>query len=218
MKISLTKTGKRFNRDWIFRNVTYEFTAGNAYAITGPNGSGKSTLLQVIGGAIAMSDGKIEYSKNTEYRIQHTEALTSKALINPDEAFRYLAIAAPYLELIEEMTAIEFLSFHTQFKPFMAGIDNKKALSIIGLEKAANKQIRYYSSGMKQRLKLAQAIFSDVPCLLLDEPCTNLDVEGINLYQQLVNDYCADRLVIVSSNDPQEYGFCQEQISILDYK
>lgn len=218
MKISLTKTGKRFNRDWIFRNVTYEFTAGNAYAITGPNGSGKSTLLQVIGGAIAMSDGKIEYSKNTEYRTQNTEALTSKALINPDEAFRYLAIAAPYLELIEEMTAMEFLSFHTQFKPFMAGIDNKKALSIIGLEKAANKQIRYYSSGMKQRLKLAQAIFSDVPCLLLDEPCTNLDVEGINLYQQLVNDYCADRLVIVSSNDPQEYGFCKEQISILDYK
>jgi ABC-type multidrug transport system ATPase subunit len=217
MKISLTKAGKRFNRDWIFRNLTYEFTAGNAYAITGPNGSGKSTLLQVIGGAIAMSDGKIEYRQSENGNRQSTIGNTP-SLINNDEAFRYLSIAAPYLELIEEMTATEFLSFHTQFKPFISGIDNKKALSIIGLEKAAKKQIRYYSSGMKQRIKLAQAIFSDVPCILLDEPCTNLDVEGIGLYQQLVHDYCTDRLVIVSSNDLQEYGFCKEQLSILDYK
>jgi ABC-type multidrug transport system ATPase subunit len=217
MKISLTKAGKRFNRDWIFRNVSYEFTAGNAYAITGPNGSGKSTLLQVIGGAIAMSEGSIEY-RNTEPRIQNSEALASTKAINPDEAFRLLSIAAPYLEVIEEMTATEFLSFHTQFKPFLPGMDTKKALSIIGLEKAANKQIRYYSSGMKQRIKLAQALFSDVPCVLLDEPCTNLDVEGITLYQQLVQDYCTGRLVIVSSNDVQEYGFCKEQLSILDYK
>jgi ABC-type multidrug transport system ATPase subunit len=217
MKILLTKAGKRFNRDWIFRNVSYEFTAGNAYAITGPNGSGKSTLLQVIGGAIAMSEGSIEY-RNTEPRIQNSETLASTKAINPDEAFRLLSIAAPYLEVIEEMTATEFLSFHTQFKPFLHGMDTKKALSIIGLEKAANKQIRYYSSGMKQRIKLAQALFSDVPCVLLDEPCTNLDVEGITLYQQLVNDYCTGRLVIVSSNDVQEYGFCKEQLSILDYK
>ena len=53
MKISLINAGKRFNRDWIFRNFHYEFNAGIAYAITGPNGSGKSTLLQVIGGAVA---------------------------------------------------------------------------------------------------------------------------------------------------------------------
>jgi ABC-type multidrug transport system ATPase subunit len=217
MKISLTKAGKRFNRDWIFRNVHYEFTTGNAYAITGPNGSGKSTLLQVIGGAIAMSEGTIEYRISLEAGSWKSETHASTS-VNPDDAFRLLAIAAPYLEVIEEMTALEFLSFHTQFKPFLPGMDSQKALSIIGLEKAAHKQIRYYSSGMKQRIKLAQAIFSDVPCVLLDEPCTNLDVEGITLYQQLVKDYCNDRLVIVSSNDIQEYGFCKEKISILDYK
>lgn len=166
-----------------------------------------------------MSDGKAEYSRqSTIGNRQLKNGDTTTLLIPNEEVFRYLSIAAPYLELIEEMTAMEFLSFHTQFKPFIPGIDNKKALSIIGLEKAAKKQIRYYSSGMKQRIKLAQAIFSDVPCILLDEPCTNLDVEGIGLYQQLVRDYCADRLVIVSSNDLQEYGFCKEQLSILDYK
>ncbi len=62
MTISLSDTGKRFNRDWIFRHFTYTFQSGNSYAITGPNGSGKSTLLQVISGALLASEGNIHYS------------------------------------------------------------------------------------------------------------------------------------------------------------
>jgi ABC-type multidrug transport system ATPase subunit len=116
------------------------------------------------------------------------------------------------------MTATEFLQFHQSFKPFLSGHPVNSIIAAVGLEKAANKQIRHYSSGMKQRLKLAQAIFSDTPLLLLDEPCTNLDASGISLYQELINQYCQERLVIVSSNDPQEYGFCLEQINILKYK
>jgi len=230
MKISLTKAGKRFNRDWIFRNVTYDFTAGNAYAITGPNGSGKSTLLQVLGGALMMSEGTLDYEVvNTDQPGQGNATTASPATpagaparngvrSNPDLLFRHISIAAPYLELIEEMSVSEFLHFHIQFKPLLAAITIQEAIKVVGLEKAAHKQIRFYSSGMKQRVKLAQAIFSDVPCVLLDEPCTNLDAEGIALYQQLINDYCSRRLVIVSSNDPQEYGFCKEKINILDYK
>jgi len=215
MKISLTKAGKRFNRDWIFRNVSYEFTTGNAYAITGPNGSGKSTLLQVIGGALMMSEGDLGYEVPGNGQ---RPAITGNGKLSTDNLYQHIAIAAPYLEVIEEMTATEFLDFHTQFKPFLSGISISQAIEIVGLGKAAHKQIRYYSSGMKQRVKLAQAIFSDVPCVLLDEPCTNLDAEGVALYQQLIHDYCNNRLVIVSSNDIQEYGFCKEKISILDYK
>jgi ABC-type multidrug transport system ATPase subunit len=198
MKISLTNAGKRFNRDWIFRHLSYEFIQGNAYAITGPNGSGKSTLLQVISGAMVVSEGKVHYD------------------VPEEEFFRHMSITAPYLELIEEMTAQEFLHFHTQFKPLIES--SEKILEKAGLANAAHKQIRYFSSGMKQRLKLAQAIFSDVPCVLLDEPCTNLDADGIALYQQLISEYCRERLVIVSSNDVQEYGFCREVLKIGDYK
>jgi ABC-type Mn2+/Zn2+ transport system ATPase subunit len=90
MKISLINAGKRFNRDWIFRNIHFEFTAGNSYAITGPNGSGKSTLLQVIGGAMMMSEGKTKY-----------EVGGLKSEVPVDEAYQYISIAAPYLELIE---------------------------------------------------------------------------------------------------------------------
>jgi len=207
MKISLINAGKRFNRDWIFRNFHYEFNAGIAYAITGPNGSGKSTLLQVIGGAMVMSEGTMKY-----------EAGSRKYEITAEQAYQYISIAAPYLEVVEEMTVTEFLQFHGQFKSFLPGITVQNIIAVIGLEKAAHKQIRYYSSGMKQRVKLAQAIFSNVPCVLLDEPCTNLDTEGIALYHQLINEYCKDRLVIVSSNDEQEYNFCREKINITAFK
>jgi ABC-type multidrug transport system ATPase subunit len=207
MKISLINAGKRFNRDWIFRNINQEFISGTAYAITGPNGSGKSTLLQVIGGAIIMSEGKANYTIGN-----------GQQTIEVDKAFQYLSIAAPYLELIEEMTLLEMLAFHAQFKPLLSHITIQDIISIIGLQAASNKQIRFFSSGMKQRVKLAQAIFSDVPCVLLDEPCTNLDAAGIELYHRLISDYGNNRLIIVSSNDPQEYSFCTETLSITDYK
>jgi ABC-2 type transport system ATP-binding protein len=217
MKISLINAGKRFNRDWIFRDINQEFISGTAYAITGPNGSGKSTLLQAIGGAIMMSEGKAIYTiANRQLAIGNTNAPEKE--IEVDNAFQYISIAAPYLELIEEMTLLEMLEFHAQFKPLLPNTTIPDIISNIGLKAAANKQIRFYSSGMKQRVKLAQAIFSEVPCVLLDEPCTNLDAVGIELYHQLIRDYGNNRLIIVSSNDPQEYSFCKEILSISDFK
>ena len=213
MNIQLTNAGKRFNRDWIFRHLDYNFKQGVSYAITGPNGSGKSTLLQTIAGAIAPSEGKIEYFEHT---IKGQPA-TSEPLSTETE-FNNIAIVAPYLEVIEEMTATEFLHFHASFKPFMPAISVDQMLEIVGLKVAAHKQIRYYSSGMKQRIKLAQAIFSDVPVLLLDEPCTNFDTSGYALYHHLIKNYCQNKLIVVSSNDVNEFDFCVEKLSILDYK
>jgi ABC-type multidrug transport system ATPase subunit len=142
----------------------------------------------------------------------------SERLIPPDQFFRHCAIAAPYLELVEEFTLAEALQFHLQFKQFIPAVKPKDAVGLVGLEKSMHKQIRYFSSGMKQRLKLALAIFSDVPVLLLDEPCTNLDAAGTALYQQLITEYCGNRMVIVSSNDEQEYFMCPNHINIQDYK
>lgn len=204
MEIILSNAGKRFNREWIFRNFSYTFQLGKSYAITGPNGSGKSTLLQTIAGAIGPSEGTVAYNKD------------SKA--ETENAYQFISIAAPYLEVIEEMTATEFLEFHASFKPLLQTVTIEQILEIIGLQAATGKQIRFYSSGMKQRIKLAQAVFSDVPVVLLDEPCTNLDASGYALYHQLIDHYCSNKLIIVSSNDINEYDFCKERISILDFK
>src|SRR6266498_5014828 len=129
MKISLTDAGKRFNRDWIFRHLDYEFSAGQSYAIIGPNGSGKSTLLQVLSGSMQINEGKIEYRTR------------NKELMN-DEVYSHVSICAPYLEVVEEMTLIEFLNFHSGFKPFLSSLTSEKIILILGLENAVNKQIR----------------------------------------------------------------------------
>jgi ABC-type multidrug transport system ATPase subunit len=204
MKITLIDAGKRFNRDWIFRHLNYEFQTGHSYAITGPNGSGKSTLLQSIAGAMAISEGNIRYYNG--------------APVPPEQAYRHLSLAAPYLQLVEEMTVTEFLDFHAAFKPLLPGISASAIIRKVGLEAAAHKQMRYYSSGMKQRVRLAQALFSDCTLVLLDEPCTNLDIEGVALYRELIAQYTPGRLVIVSSNDVQEYEFCEERIDIRNYR
>lgn len=205
MQITLQQAGRRFNRDWIFRKIDMDFTEGGKYAITGPNGSGKSTLLQVLAGSMSLSEGQCTWHSQQQP-------------VEQDEVFKHIGMAAPYLEIIEEMTATEFLTFHQAFKPLLPSLTIAGILQRVGLEKAAHKQIRYYSSGMRQRVKLAQAIFTSAPVLLLDEPCTNLDAAGIALYHSLIDEYCQQKLVIVSSNDEQEYAFCTEQLHIMDWK
>jgi ABC-type multidrug transport system ATPase subunit len=203
--ISLYNAGKRYNREWVFRHLSFNFTANEAYAITGPNGSGKSTLLQIIAGATGLSEG-------TVICMHEEQPLPDTTL------YKNIAFAAPYLELVEEMTLREFLSFHNSFKPFYKNISFETAAATVGLAKAMDKQIVHFSSGMKQRLKLAQAFFSDTPVLLLDEPTSNLDAEGIEVYHRLVGEYGKNRMVIVSSNDEQEYRFCNTVVRLSDYK
>lgn len=212
MKIKLSNAGKRFNREWIFRNADLEFNSSNSYAITGPNGSGKSTMLQCIGGMFQLSEGRIGYESGNSAKEARGSQLES------EEVYREICFCAPYLDLIEEMTLVEFLQFHNQFKSFIQHFSIARIIEEIGLKDALHKQIRFYSSGMKQRVKLAQAIFSDASIVLLDEPCSNLDAKGIDLYHSLIEKYCQNRLVIVCSNDETEYSFTDKRINVLDYK
>lgn len=207
MTISLENIGKRYNYEWIFRGLDFCFQRGNRYAILGPNGSGKSTLLQIIAGYLSHNEGRISYRPSG-----------GQKQLDPADVFRNLSLAAPYLELIEEFTLLEALRFHRRFKPLLPGLSPEDAIGEVGLEKAAGREIRYFSSGMKQRAKLAQAILADTALLLLDEPCTNLDADGVSLYQRLLEKYAQDRVVIVSSNDPREYGLCNVRLTISDYK
>ncbi|MEP6584089.1 MAG: ATP-binding cassette domain-containing protein [Ginsengibacter sp.] len=205
MKIELTNVGKRYNREWIFRNCNLTLDASKRYAITGPNGSGKSTLLQVIAGSTLYNEGSITYS------------IPGKE-IAADHVYKNLSFSAPYLDLIEEMTLSEFFNFHNKMKGWISIVDTKQIILLLRLEKSAHKQIRDFSSGMKQRVKLGQAIFTNVQVVLLDEPATNLDEEGVRLYNSLIEKYCKERLLIISSNDKKEYAFCDEVISMMDYK
>jgi ABC-type multidrug transport system ATPase subunit len=206
MKITLEHISKRFQRYWIFKEVNYSFAAPDAYALLGPNGCGKSTLLRIIAGMQAPSLGKVYYEHANQTPVQ------------PGDIYSYISFCAPGMELVEELTLKEFFEFHFSFKRPLPGLDIDKIVKLTGLATDINKPIGDYSSGMKQRVKLAQAIFADTPVLLLDEPCTNLDQQGVDQYKEWIATYAQNRLTIVASNDEREYFFCKQQIVIEDYK
>jgi ABC-type multidrug transport system ATPase subunit len=205
MKINLEHIGRRFNREWIFRDVNYVFESGNSYAILGANGAGKSTILQVISGSLSSSEGTISYSKGG-------------VLLNPENVFEHLSMAAPYLELIEEFSLRELIDFHFRFKKYRSGLDRDLMIELMGLKHSEHKAIKNFSSGMKQRVKLGLAFCSDTEMVLLDEPASNLDQQGLEWYLSLVEKYTEDRILIICSNQLQEYSFCKNQLNVADYK
>jgi len=205
MRISLDSVSKRYQRHWVFRNISGEIPAGSRIAILGQNGSGKSTLLRMLAGMQPPSSGKILHAHN-EQNIPQTEL------------FRMLSFCAPGVELPEELSLAELLEFHFSFKKMLPGFDQHRIIDETGLQKRRQVPIGDFSSGMRQRVKLAQALFSDTPLLLLDEPCTNLDEAGVAQYLDWIERLTPGRTVIVASNDPREYGFCEHQIQISDYQ
>jgi ABC-type multidrug transport system ATPase subunit len=206
MKIQLEKIGKKFNREWIFRNVSYSFEENSVSAILGRNGSGKSTLLQVVAGNLHPSEGEVIYTENGQN-------------IKGDDIFRHLTMVAPYLELIEDFTLREMLAFHFSFKRYLPGHDISSVTDMLGFPSMKYKQIRQFSSGMKQRVKLVMSIFSDVPMLLLDEPTMNLDKPGIDWYLDLVSKFAGNRTVLICSNLHQtESAFANRALQVEDYK
>lgn len=204
MEIRLSGIAKRYNREWIFSGIDHTFQKGNSYAITGPNGSGKSTLLQVISGFQLPSEGEI-YWKD------------SKELIQPENWYDYSSICTPYLELIEDFTLKEHLEFHFSFKGVRDNISIPELIETGYFQDAVDKEIRYFSSGMKQRLKLLLAIYSDVPVVLLDEPTTNMDEAGVEWYIAQLNKLQIP-LVIIASNQAHEFEFCDVHLNIPAYK
>ena len=205
MEVQLDAIGKRYGYEWIFQNLTYRFDASKRYALTGHNGSGKSTLLQILAGNFAPSKGTVQYTFQSQN-------------IDGDDLFKYVSLAAPYLELIEEFNLEEVLKFHFKFKKPIQAFTPKQIIEILDLKAAAKKNIYQYSSGMKQRVKLGLAILSDCPLVLLDEPATNLDTTGIQWYKDLIQTYHQNRLFITASNRVDAYDFCDEELDVVQFK
>ncbi len=206
VSIRLDGVGKRYRYEWVFRNVDFHFNAGQGYALLGPNGSGKSSLMRVLTGSTPPSKGSIFFEIDGQP-------------IAEEEVYKCISWAAPYMELIEEFTFEEMIDFQAAMKPFKQGFDKKSIIEICELEKAAKKQIRYYSSGMKQRVKLALALFADTPVLFLDEPTTNLDIQATAWYKQQILEHKNGRLIFIASNQPDEYeGICEQVFHVLDFK
>lgn len=202
MEIELHHIGKKFGKDWVVKEINERFSEKEKVAILGPNGSGKSTLLKLISSFIVPSEGKVVYHHNGKE-------------IPASVIFKHIAYAAPYLELIERMTLEELISNHLKFKKMIDNLGLEDVLRLLNMQKHRNKQISSFSSGMKMRVRLALALFSDTSILLLDEPLSNLDKAKRDWYGEMVQKFTRDRLVIVCSNhQEEEYFFCTRAVKL----
>lgn len=201
MEIDLLNIGKRFGKEWIFKNLSYKIDSGSKLAIVGSNGSGKSTLLKVIGTYTIPSQGHIAFFEG------------EKQIAN-DEVQLRIAFAAPYQHLIEELTIAELFQFHSTFRKPKMLLDEMPEL----INLPSTKPIMDFSSGMKQRVRLALAFLFESDLILLDEPSSNLDRAGIAWYQQLLENYTFNRTIIVASNVEEEYAQCKDQIRMESVK
>lgn len=181
------------------------FESNHSYALTGYNGSGKSTLLQIIYGYQVPSAGKVLFSVNGNPVPEET-------------LYQHIAIATPYMELPEELTLLEVLEFHFSFKRLALNMSFEMLIAEAGLSGSEDKQVKYFSSGMKQRLKLILAFYNDCEVLLLDEPCSNMDDQGVSWYRYMINEQKGKRTIIIASNQRSEYDFCDAVYNITDFK
>jgi ABC-type multidrug transport system ATPase subunit len=205
MEIHLTELSKRFNREWIFHDLNFIFNSNKTYAIVGPNGSGKSTLIRIISGQMPFTSGIVNY------KLEGKE-------IPVENIYKEISIAAPYMELIEELTLEEIWKFHFKFKKGPLVENTDEVIETLGLIKGKGKAIKNYSSGMKQRLKLGLAFFSDTELLLLDEPTSNLDESGIEMYLKLIENWKLARTILIGSNQAQEYQMCDGKLDIQAFR
>ena len=197
MKITCNDLSKRYIKDVLFVNLNYTFEDRNKYAILGPNSSGKSTLLKIIGGAVSPTKGEVTYS-------------TDKP---PHEIFSF---TSPELELLDDYTVKEMFALHFSFRK--AKMPMSEQFVHAELEDFLHKKYSSLSSGLKNKVKLALALFTDSPILLLDEPCTNFDEHNTAWYHTMIDRFCDQQMVIVASNLQHEYSFCTEKLTLSNYK
>ena len=190
MKIILNNISKRYNKKYVLKNFSYEFK-NKCYSITGSNGSGKTTLLKIILGYTTPNKGSITYYRNNS-KIE-------------DDNSGFFSFASPYQEIIEEFTLNEIIHFHFKFLSPINKMKENEIINLLEMEEYDNIKISNFSTGMKQKLKLGLALFSECEFTLLDEPCSNLDDKGISWYHKKVEEILKFKKIIVASNNKNEF-------------
>jgi len=201
MHINVENISKRYLYDWIIKDMSHTFSSESITGINGINGSGKSTFIKMISGYLSPSKGKIEYSIDDQK-------------IDRSDLFKYISLAAPYTDIINEYDVEEMFHFHCKFKKMRIDNDLSLFLDIVKLKGSKGKQIQFYSSGMKQRLQLALALLTDSNLLLLDEPTSYLDQENKLWFYDLLSQHKNGRTIIIASNDNEDFEHCDDVLVI----
>jgi len=190
--LAVNKVRKSFGARRVLQNVTFEAWAGEVIAVTGANGSGKSTLLKIIAGLARASSGAVTVKGATDGAVRRA----SVAYAGPDIAF--------YPELSGQENIMFFARASGEVSLDVAATD--ALLASVGLAGRGNDAVGAYSSGMRQRLRLAFAqMRTGASLLLLDEPSLALDETGVPLIAAMVRAHVArGGVALLATNDARE--------------
>lgn len=206
IELRVKELKKTFNNRLVFNKLNFELNSGDKLVVTGRNGSGKSTLIKILAGVLTESGGKIEY-------------LINDKKIDRENFYQIVGLVSPYLVVYEEFTAFENLSLFSKIRGLKISDEEiNEILNRVGLFERRNDLVRTYSSGMKQRIKYASAILHNPMVLLLDEPTSNLDIEGKNFVDELVSNFRKDGIVIVATNETLDFKYGEKIINLDEYK
>lgn len=203
MQVEAKALHKDFGHQRVISGIDLTISSGDRWAIVGGNGSGKTTLLRLLSGLIRPSQGTVVWSEEAQFI--------------PRETWTHrMNFAGPYVELIEELSLSELLKLHQGLRAFVSQLTSAEVEEISGLRVPANKPIRFFSSGMKQRLRLTLALLTQSDIVFLDEPTSNLDAAAIEWMQLLVEKYLEDRTLVVGSNHiAAELALCTQQLELV---
>ena len=204
MKLSVEKIGKNFGEKKIFRDISFDLSPGMSATIVGPNGSGKTTLVRIICGLIRPSTGEVKYIK------------ANKQILMED-IYNSIGFVGPYLELYEELTAYENIMFFAKMKRVPNAVEKFSSLmGRLNLSGREDDQVKAYSSGMRQRLKYVSALIGDPEILILDEPTSNLDADGIDRVYDIMMEQKKNNILLLATNDQMDlkYGDFQVEVTV----
>ncbi len=203
MKIRAENISKHYNRNYLFRNLSFEIGQGECLAVLGANGSGKTTLIKILCALQRPASGKIHYENNG-------------TVIKREDIYAHIGLISPYLELYDELTAKENLDFFAAIKDASENErkEMSKMCSRLKIADKLNVRVKAYSSGMKQRLKYVLALMGAPEILFVDEPGTNLDEEGINIVYDLLRDYKKTGVLVIATNEKQDLILADKRLTI----
>ena len=200
LSLKVEDLGKQFYQKWIFKHISFDLQPKEHAAIVGPNGSGKSTLLHLIAGQSLPTEGRVNY-------------WAKEKRINREYWYQYLSWSSPAMDIYRELSLSEHLNFHFSFNQCL--LDSpKEIIGLLGLSGHQHKPLRVFSSGMLQKVKIGQSLFSQSSLLLLDEPTSFMDESNADLVLGLIQTYAQGRTLLVATNMEREIKLFDRRIQL----
>ncbi|MCX4269217.1 MAG: ABC transporter ATP-binding protein [Lachnospiraceae bacterium] len=204
MELQLQDLKKQYGTKYAVNGVNVRFIPG-VYGLLGANGAGKTTLMRMICGILKPTSGSIRLNGKTIDKLG-------------EQYYAHLGYMPQDFGFYPDFTAYEFMLYMAAVKGLnkkQAKTRTEKLLHMVNLSDRADKKIRSYSGGMKQRLGIAQAELNNPSVLILDEPTAGLDPKERVRFRNIISDFAKEKIVILSTHIVSDVSYIADTILMM---